>query len=35
VVFRVVTAARIWSGTPGRVRAELDAYRDVLAMLRA
>jgi len=35
VVFRVVTAARIWASTPGRVLAELDAYRGVLALLAA
>lgn len=35
VVFRVVTAARIWDSTPGRVLAELDAYRGVLALLAA
>jgi hypothetical protein len=35
VVFRVVTATRMWSAAPGRVLAELDAYRGVLALLGA
>jgi Phosphotransferase enzyme family len=35
VVFRVVTAARNWESTPGRVMAELEAYRGVLALLAA
>jgi uncharacterized protein (TIGR02569 family) len=35
VVFRVVTAARNWESTPGRVLAELEAYRGVLALLAA